>query len=79
MRGIGLLLNPSEVFAIEPERLHWLRVTEPKRSIDPWLLTEPDRAIPSLLLLTEAHRTCCLLMSSERCWGLDEQFPVGVG
>ena len=44
-----------------------------------WLLTEPDRVIPSLLLLTEADRTCCLLplMNSERCWGLDEQFPVG--
>ena len=35
-----------------------------------WLLTEPDRAIPSLLLLTEADRTCRLLMNSERCWGV---------
>ena len=26
------------------------------RAIDRWLLTEPDRAIPSLLLLTEADR-----------------------
>ena len=34
-----------------------------------WLLTEPDRAIPSLLFITEADRTCCLLMNSERCWG----------
>ena len=42
------------------------------------MLTEPDRAIPSLVLLTEADR-CCLWMNSERCWGgLDEQFPVGV-
>ena len=40
---------------------------------------EPDRAIPSLLLLTEADR-CCLWMNSEHCGGggLDEQFPVGV-
>ena len=50
----------------EPERgVHLLKpsdctsyVTEPERSI-PWLLTEPDGAIPSLLLLTEADR-CCL-------------------
>jgi len=27
--------------------------------IDRWLLTEPDRAIPLLLLLTEAGQ-CCL-------------------
>ena len=40
----------------QPERLHCrVRVTEPERSI--CLLTEPDRAIPSLLLLTEADRT----------------------
>ena len=44
-----------------------------------WLLTEPDRAIPSLLLLTEADRTCCLLMNNEHCWLLEEQFQVGVG
>ena len=32
-------------------------ITELERSIDPWLLTEPDRGIPSLLLLTEANQT----------------------
>ena len=68
----------------EPDRLHCrLRVTEPEQSID---LSEPDRAIPSLLLLTEANR-CYLWMNSERCWGvwmnssewgLDEQEPVVV-
>ena len=42
------------------------------------MLTEPDRVIPLLLLLTEADR-CCLWINSERCWGgLDEQFLVGV-
>ena len=41
----------------EPERLHCkLRVTQPERSVDPWLLTEPDRVIPLLLLLTKAGR-----------------------
>ena len=33
------------------------------------VLTELDRAIPSLLLLTEADR-CCLWMNSERCRGV---------
>ena len=42
------------------------------------LLNLSDRAIPPLLLLTEADR-CGLGMKNERCWGgLDEQFPVGV-
>ena len=61
-RGVRLL-NPSDC-------TYWLRVTEPERLIDPWLLTKPDRAIPSLLLLIEADRTCCLLMNSEHCWGV---------
>jgi hypothetical protein len=50
-RGVRLL-NPSDCTSY---------VTEPERSIDPWLLTKPNRGIPLLLLLTEADRTCCLL------------------
>jgi hypothetical protein len=68
-RGIRLL-NPSDCTA------GYALLNPSDRSI--WLLTEPDRAIPSLLLLTEADRTCCLLINSERCWGLDEQDPVVV-
>ena len=42
------------------------------------MLTKPNQAIPSLLLLTKGD-PCCLWMNSECCWGvLDEQFPVGV-
>ena len=41
------------------------------------MVVKPDRAIPSLLLLTEADR-CCLWMNNECCGGVDEQFPVGV-
>ena len=37
--------------------------------MDRWLLTEPGRAIPLLLLLTEADR-CCLWMNNEHCWGV---------
>ena len=40
-----------------------------------WLLTEPDRVIPLLLMLTEAER-CCLWMNNEHCWGVDERDPV---
>ena len=56
---------------------HWA-LTEPERGVaylNPsdcivgyTLLNPRDRAIPSLLLLTEADR-CCLWMSSECCWG----------
>ena len=70
---------------------HWA-LTEPERgirllnpsdcTIGSVLLNLIERFLRSLLLLTEADRTCCLLplMNSERCLGgLDEQFPVGVG
>ena len=69
-RGVHLL-NPSDFTA------GYKLLNPSDQSI--WLLTKPDRAIPSLLLLTEADRTYCLLMNSECCWGLDEQFLVGVG
>ena len=68
-RGVRLL-NPSDCTG-------YVLLNPRDRSI--WLLTEPDQAIPSLLLLTKADRTCCPLMNSEHCWGLDEQFLVGVG
>ena len=45
-RGIGLYLNPNDCTA-------GYALLNPS---DRWLLTEPDGAIPSLLLLTEANR-----------------------
>ena len=69
-RGVRLL-NPSDC------TVGYALLNPSDRSI--WLLAEPDQAIPSLLLLTEADRTCCLLMSNGRCWGFDEQLPMGVG
>ena len=44
--------NSTRAIALQAMR-YWTR------AIDRWLLTEPDRSIPSLLLLTEADR-CCL-------------------
>ena len=57
------LLNPSDCTA------GYTLLNPSDRSI--WLLTEPDRVIPLVLLLTEADRTCYLLplMNSECCWG----------
>ena len=69
-RGVRLL-NPSDCTT------GYMLLNPSDQSI--WLLTEPDQAIPLLLLLTEADRTCCLLMNSECCWGLDEQFLIGFG
>ena len=48
-RGVGLLLNPSDCTP------GYVLLDPGDRLI--WLLTEPDRAIPSLLLLTEADQT----------------------
>ena len=60
-RGVRLL-NPSDC------TVGYALLNPSDRSI--WLLTEPDRVIPSLLLLTEADRTCCLLMNNERSFGV---------